>query len=315
MNSTGILSPRNTRLRPAGAGLRRGRQSQTLAVRGQSTNEALLLLLIIVTVILGGERDQRSENGGQISDIRSQNRRLRGDLEVGYLVALIRARLSGWLSLQTGMINYPVPANEVDRLRALRSYKILDTKPEEHFDELTGLAALICDVPISLISLIDSNRQWFKSRFGLDLQETPRAQAFCTHAIMQPEMFVVPDAAKDERFAQNPLVTGDLHVRFYAGAPLASRDGHLLGTLCVIDHQPHTLTDAQRKGLEILSHLVIANIELRRDLEELKDALAVREADEGPSGEAAVGLDEIISRLHAVISDLQAVREGKRPGR
>jgi len=236
-------------------------------------------------------------------------------LEVGYLVALIRARLSGWLSLQTGMINYPVPANEVDRLRALRSYKILDTKPEEHFDELTRLAALICDVPISLISLIDSNRQWFKSRFGLDLQETPRAQAFCTHAIMQPEMFVVPDAAKDERFAQNPLVTGDLHVRFYAGAPLASRDGHLLGTLCVIDHQPHTLTDAQRKGLEILSHLVIANIELRRDLEELKDALAVREADEGPSGEAAVGLDEIISRLHAVISDLQAVREGKRPGR
>ena len=210
-------------------------------------------------------------------------------------------------------MNYPVPANEVDRLRALRSYKILDTKPEERFDELTQLAALICDVPISLISLLDSDRQWFKSRFGLDLQETPRAQAFCTHAIMQPQMFVVPDAAKDERFAQNPLVTGDLHIRFYAGAPLATRDGHLLGTLCVIGREPHTLTDAQMKALEILSHLVIANVELRRDLQELKDALALREADEGPSGEAAAGMDEIISRLHAAMSDLQALREGRTP--
>jgi GAF domain-containing protein len=229
------------------------------------------------------------------------------------LAALIRARFFGWLYFQIGKMNYPVPANDLDRLRALRSYKILDSQPEAQFDELTELAALICDVPISLISLIDSDRQWFKSRFGLNLQETPRAQAFCTHAIMQPEMFVVPDAAKDERFAQNPLVTGDLHIRFYAGAPLASRDGHLLGTLCVIDHQPHTLTDAQTKALEILSHLVIANIELRRDLQELKDALAVREADEGPSGEAAASLDEIISRLHAVISDLHAVREGRKP--
>jgi GAF domain-containing protein len=212
------------------------------------------------------------------------------------------------------MTSYPVPANEVDRLRALRSYKILDTKPEKLFDELTQLAALICGVPISLISLLDTDRQWFKSRFGLDVKETPRAQAFCTHAIMQPEMFVVPDAAKDERFAQNPLVTGDLHIRFYAGAPLATRDGHLLGTLCVIDHQPHTLTDAQTKALEILSRLVVANFELRRDLQELKDALAVREAAEGPSGQAAAGLDEIILRLHGVISDLQAVREGSKPG-
>jgi GAF domain-containing protein len=212
-------------------------------------------------------------------------------------------------------MSYPVPANEEERLRTLRSYRILDTKPEERFDDLTELAALICDAPISLISLIDSDRQWFKSRFGLDLRETPRAQAFCTHAIMQPEMFVIPDAAKDERFAQNPFVTGEAHIRFYAGAPLAARDGHLLGTLCVMDRQPHALTDTQRKALEILGRLVIANIELQSDLRELKNALAARDTAEGPSGESAGNLDAIISRLQGVASDLQAVREGRTSAR
>lgn len=205
---------------------------------------------------------------------------------------------------------FPVPANEAARLRTLRSYKILDTKPEERFDELTRLAALICGVPISLISLIDTDRQWFKSRFGLDLQETPRAQAFCTHAIMQPGMFVVPDASKDERFAQNPLVTGDLHVRFYAGAPLAARDGHLLGTLCVIDREPHTLTEAQMEALKIVGRLVIGNIELRNDLQDLRDAIT-REAAAGVSVASSANLDEIISRLQGVASDLEAVRQGR----
>jgi GAF domain-containing protein len=209
-------------------------------------------------------------------------------------------------------MSYPVPENEADRLRALRSYKILDTKPEERFDELTQLAALICGVPISLISLIDADRQWFKSRFGLDFQQTHRAVAFCTHAIMQPGMFVVPDATQDERFAQNPLVTGDPHIRFYAGAPLATRDGHLLGTLCVFDREARTLTEAQLKALEIVGRLVIANIELRRDLQELKDALAGPDPAEGPSGESAPGLNEIISRLREVASNLQAVREERR---
>jgi GAF domain-containing protein len=205
-------------------------------------------------------------------------------------------------------MSYPVPANDIERLRTLRSYKILDTKPEERFDDLTQLAALICDAPISLISLIDSDRQWFKSRFGLDMQETPRAQAFCTHAIMQPEMFVVPDAAKDERFAQAPLVTGETHIRFYAGAPLAARDGHLLGTFCVMDRQPHALTDTQMRALEILSRLVIANIELRRDLQELRDALTVRDADEHSAAQADVGLEELISHLHDALYNLQAAR-------
>ncbi|MEP7015729.1 MAG: GAF domain-containing protein [Verrucomicrobiota bacterium] len=209
------------------------------------------------------------------------------------------------------MMSYPVPRNEADRLRALRSYKILDTKPEERFDELTQLAAIICDVPISLITLVDAERQWFKSRFGLDAQETPRAQAFCTHAIMQPEIFEVPDATKDERFAQNPLVTGDPGIRFYAGAPLATGDGHLLGTLCVIDRKPHSLTKDQRTALEILGRQVIANMELRSNLQELKDALAAREAEEGPTGDAASGLDEIITKVEALVSDLKAVRKGK----
>lgn len=196
-------------------------------------------------------------------------------------------------------------------MRSLRAYKILDTKPEEHFDELTRLAALICGVPISLISLIDTDRQWFKSKFGLDVQETPRAQAFCTHAIMQPDLFVVPDATKDARFADNPLVTGDLNIRFYAGEPLAARDGHVLGTLCVIDHVPHTLTDAQKEALKIVGRLVIANFELRRDLQELRDAVDGKDGGKNLLGDSVPNLEEIISRLQGVASDLQAAR-GKR---
>src|SRR5215468_404743 len=207
---------------------------------------------------------------------------------------------------------HPVPPNEAARLRTLHAYRILDTKPEERFEDLTKLAALICGTPISLISLIDTARQWFKSKFGLDLEETPRAHAFCTHAIMQPEMFVVPDASKDERFAHNPLVTGDLHVRFYAGAPLAARDGHLLGTICVIDREPHTLNDQQKEALKILGKLVIANIELRSDLQDLRDTLA-REATEGGTANSPAALEEIISRLQGVASDLQAVRQGNLP--
>jgi GAF domain-containing protein len=128
---------------------------------------------------------------------------------------------------------------------------------------------------------------------------------------MQPEMFVVEDAARDQRFAANPLVTGDPHIRFYAGAPLATSDGHLLGTMCVIDRQPRTLTAEQKKALEILGRQVIANMELRKNLRELKEALAARDAADGPSGEAAAGLDEIIDTLDSAVSDLRAIRKGK----
>ena len=207
-------------------------------------------------------------------------------------------------------MSYPLPKNEQERLRALRAYKILDTRPEDRFDELTELAAIICGVPISLMTLIDADRQWFKSKVGLEIQETPRAQAFCTHAIMQPGLFVVPDASKDDRFAANPLVAGDPHIRFYAGAPLVSGDGHLLGTMCVIDRKPRELTDVQLRALRILSRQVVYHMEMRSNLEELRAGLKARDEARGPSGEAAAGLDQIIANLENAVSALRAVRAG-----
>ncbi len=164
-------------------------------------------------------------------------------------------------------------ANEAARLKALHAYHILDTDPEQAFDDLTLLASQVCGTPIALITLVDENRQWFKSRVGIDVQETARNISFCSHAIGQPGLFVIPDTLNDGRFRDNPMVVSDPHIRFYAGAPLLTRDGDPLGTICVVDSKPRVLTDGQRAALNALRRQAESQLELRRKLDELRVAI------------------------------------------
>jgi diguanylate cyclase (GGDEF)-like protein len=181
------------------------------------------------------------------------------------------------IMVSTLKLNFPEP----ERLAALRSLDILDTAPEPELDELVQLAAAICEVPIALVTLLDERRQWFKASFGMDIRETPRQVAFCNHTIRQSNLLQVADATLDHRFADNPLVTQDLQLRFYAGIPIASPDGFPLGALCVLDVVPRQLSDLQAQTLRILGHQVNARLQLRAQRISLGLALdATRQANE-----------------------------------
>lgn len=175
------------------------------------------------------------------------------------------------------MVKAQLPPNEAERLAELREYHILDTLSEQAYDDVTFLAARICGTPIALISFVDAERQWFKSRVGLAATETPREVAFCAHAITRPQdLMVVPDAEKDPRFAANPLVTSDPHIRFYAGAPLVTPTGNALGALCVIDRVTRELSAPQQDSLRALSRQVMTHLELRKMVAERDAHLAER---------------------------------------
>ncbi|HEY0231671.1 MAG TPA: sensor domain-containing diguanylate cyclase [Dokdonella sp.] len=176
------------------------------------------------------------------------------------------------------MIAAQIPANERERQTELDRYRILDSLPEQGYDDLVKIASAICGTPMGLVSLIDRERQWFKARTGLDAGETPRDVSFCGHAIHRPgHLFIVQDALADERFVDNPLVTGDPKIRFYAGAPLVTPGGHAVGTLCVIDREPRTLEPFQIEAMQGLSRQVVALMELRRAYDQLRHHLGERD--------------------------------------
>lgn len=174
----------------------------------------------------------------------------------------------------------PTPAIEAARVAALDRYAILDSEPEESFDDLVTLAAHICHTPMAMLSLVDDHRQWFKSKVGVEVRETPRDSSICAHAIQQSDLFIIPDTLEDARFRENPLVVGEPRIRFYAGAPLINEDGFALGTLCVVDREPRKLDDDQKEALNALGRLALRQMELRKNLQLLKEALNDRTREE-----------------------------------
>ena len=185
----------------------------------------------------------------------------------------------------------PRPANEAERLAALRSYQVLDSPPEQEYEDLVLLASTICEAPIAVLTLVDSDRQWFKAIIGLDESQTSRDVSFCAHTILGTEVMEIPDAVADERFAGNPLVTGDHRIRFYAGAPLIDGDGLAIGTLCVFDRSPGRLRPEQAAALTALSRQAMSLLELRRTANELQNKEAATRAIIDTAGDAFVSMD------------------------
>ena len=204
----------------------------------------------------------------------------------------------------------PLHPHEEQRLESLAAHAILDTLPEQDFDDATQLASFICGVPIALVSLVDRERQWFKSKVGLDASETPRDVAFCAHAILQDDVFVVPDAHQDERFHDNPLVTGGPRVRFYAGTPLKSATGHSLGTLCLIDNKPRQLTAQQADVLRRLGRQVEAHLQLRLRVKELERLELQSRSQRDALARVQKQKDELVQLVmrdfHAPLSSIQS---------
>jgi GAF domain-containing protein len=188
-------------------------------------------------------------------------------------------------------------ALEAARLAALDRYAILDTDPEKSFDDLVELASHVCKAPIAMLSLVDGNRQWFKSKVGLDATESPREISICSHAIEQPGLFIVPDTLQDARFRENPMVVSEPKIRFYAATPLVNEDGYALGTLCVIDRQPRELDADQKEALATIGRLALAQMELRLNLKLLKEVLSDRTREEHAREMELKRLEEKLTRV------------------